>query len=121
MDLQWTVYMRQHGTTDVVSLATFRRPVDGATAADFGLSIAEARQLLAVLQRAIAQDQIHAYDARRRRCRHCSTYRRIKDWRPRVFATSLGEIRVRVPRVISCLCTPEPLEPNQYWISVNRS
>ncbi|MBS0343232.1 MAG: MFS transporter [Proteobacteria bacterium] len=37
------------------------------------------------------------------------SYRRIKDRRPRVFATGLGEPHVRVPRVISCLCTPEPL------------
>ena len=27
-----------------------------------------------------------------------------------MFATGLGENHVRVPRVISCLCTPEPLD-----------
>ena len=110
MHLRWTVYVRQHGSEDAVQLATFRRPVDGATAADFGLSVAEGRQLLVALQRTVAQGQIYAYDKRRRRCRHCGSYRRIKDWRPREFSTGLGEIHVRVPRVISCLCTPEPLD-----------
>lgn len=41
----------------------------------------------------------------------CGSYRRIKDWRPRVFATGLGETPVRVvPRVISCRWTPERLD-----------
>lgn len=29
-----------------------------------------------------------------------------------MFATTLGEVHVRVPRVVSCLCTPEPLDDN---------
>jgi hypothetical protein len=70
----------------------------------------EGRLLLRTLQTAVAQDQVVAYDLHRRHCRHCGAYRQIKDWRPRVFTTGLGEIRVRVPRVVSCLCTPEPLD-----------
>lgn len=121
MALGWTVYMQPHGGGDAVPLATFRRPVKGATAADFGLSIAEGRELLVALQRSIAQSQIHAYDSHRRRCRHCGAYGRIKDWRPRMFATGLGEIRVRVPRVISCLCTPEPLDDDDDPASLRNS
>lgn len=60
----------------------------------------------------IAQSQVRAYDSARRRFRHCGAYRRIKDWRGRVVSTSLCEVRVRVPRVISCRCTPEPLDDN---------
>ncbi|NPT57167.1 ISKra4 family transposase [Paraburkholderia elongata] len=70
--------------------------------------MSEGKNLLSSLQHAVAQDQIRAYGAQRRRCRHCGRYRRIKDWRPRVFATALGSVRVRVSRLISCLCTPEP-------------
>jgi hypothetical protein len=62
------------------------------------------------LQSNVVQDQIVAYDIQRRHCRHCGAYRRIKDWRPRVFMTALGEVRVRVLRVVSCLCTDEPLD-----------
>jgi hypothetical protein len=112
MDLQWTIYLQKHDDGERLPIGSFRRKVDGAVAADFGLSLAEAREMLVALQHAVVHDQIVAFDAQRRHCRHCGRYRRIKDWRPRVFTTSLGEIRVRVPRVISCLCTPEPLDEN---------
>ncbi|KAE8756193.1 MULTISPECIES: ISKra4 family transposase [Paraburkholderia] len=112
MDMHWTIYLQRDGADENVPLARFQRPLEGATPADFGLSMSEARSLLSSLQQVVAQDQIRAYDARRRRCRHCGRYRRIKDWRPRVFATALGSVKVRVPRVISCLCTPEPLDEN---------
>ncbi len=109
MDLEWTVFVKRKGNSEAVLLATFQRPsAVSATASDFGLSIAEARQLLVELQRSVAQDQICAYDARRRCCRHCGAYRQIKDWRPRTIASGLGEVHVRVPRVVSCLCLPEP-------------
>ena len=60
MEMRWTVYVQKHGSPDLVSLATFRRPLENATAGDFGLSIAEGRQLLVELQRSVAQDQIVA-------------------------------------------------------------
>src|SRR5450756_1645169 len=102
--MRWTVSVRREGEEDGLPLATFTRPIDGATVADFGLSLEEGRQLLRDLQQAVVQSQIDAYDSARRRCRHCGAYRLIKDWRKRVVATTLGEVRVRVPRVVSCLC-----------------
>ena len=62
------------------------------------------------MQRAVVQDQVNAYDAYRRPCLDCGRYRRIKEWRPRVFDTALGTVRVRVPRILACLCEPEPLD-----------
>ena len=108
--MQWTVSVKRDGDAQGVALATFTRPVDGATVADFGLSLEEGRHLLRTLQEAVTQSQICAYDCARRCCRHCGTYRRIKDWRDRVITTCLGEVRLRVPRVVSCLCTAEPLD-----------
>ena len=110
MDIRWTVWVQREGSGERVPLVRFRRPVDTATVSDFGLSIAEGRLLLRALQTTIAQDQVVEYDLQRRHCRHCGAYRRIKDWRPRVYATGLGEIHLRVPRVVSCLCMPEPLD-----------
>ena len=63
-----------------------------------------------MLQQAVTQQQVFAYDAAKRRCPHCGRYRRIKDWRSRVFDTALGIVRVRVPRVVACMCLPEPLD-----------
>lgn len=118
--MRWTVSVQREGAVEGVPLATFTRPIDSATVADFGLSLEEGRHLLRVLQEAVAQSQIHAYDSARRRCRHCAAYRRIKDWRGRVVATSLGEVRVRVPRVVSCLCTPEPLDDDDLPTDLQR-
>jgi hypothetical protein len=108
--MRWTVSVHRDGDGESVPLATFTRSVDGATVAAFGLSLEEGRHLLKVLQQAVVQSQIRAYDSARRCCRHCGARRQIKDWRGRVVTTSLGEVRVRVPRVVSCLCTPEPLD-----------
>lgn len=112
MDMQWTIYVRRHDGNDAVPLTTFQRALSGSTVADFGLSIVEGRELLSALQQLVVEDQIRAYDTDRRCCRHCGKYRRIKDWRSRLFATGLGQVAVKVPRVISCLCTPEPLDDN---------
>lgn len=71
MDIHWTIYLQRDGTDEKVPLATFQRPLEGATLADFGLSMSEGKSLLSSLQHAMVHDQIRAYDARRRCCRHC--------------------------------------------------
>jgi hypothetical protein len=107
------------GRTDQpVPICSVKRPVNGATPVDFRLSLAEARQLPATLQQLVTHDQINAYDKLRRNCRECGRYRRIRDWRPRCFSTALGRVQVKVPRVVSCLCTPEPYNDNGDSISL---
>ncbi|MCC8396876.1 hypothetical protein LJ656_30300 [Paraburkholderia sp. MMS20-SJTR3] len=85
MELRWKIFVQRQGTDEPASICSFNRPVNGATPADFGLSLTEGRQLLEALQQLVAQDQINAYDKLRRNCRECGGYRRIKDWRSRAF------------------------------------
>lgn len=66
--------------------------------------------MLSNLQQYVAQTQIRAYDVRHRNCPHCGGYRPIKDWRSRTIQTTLGKIAVRVPRVHTCMCLPEPMD-----------
>jgi hypothetical protein len=111
--LKWRILVQVEGIEgrrELREVACFERPLDGAMPADFGLSLAEGQELLRQLQTLVTQDQIRAYDGSRRHCRRCGRYRRIKDWRARQFDTALGHVDVRVPRVMSCLCTPEPLD-----------
>ena len=113
MALSWTVSVTSHrdGFPDeTAAIGNFSRPLDGATPADFGLSLNEAQGMIGNLQRHITQSQIRAYDVRHRRCPHCGTYRQIKDWRKRTIQSALGNVVVRVPRVRSCMCLPEPLD-----------
>lgn len=115
MQMKWTIFIRYEGpgARDALQeIGTFERPADSATAADFGLARAEGQALLTSLQSVVTQQQVYAYDERRRHCRHCGRYRRIKDWRPRVLDTALGRVQLRVPRGLSCQCTTEPLDDN---------
>ena len=87
--MHWEVELRRvdgDGECKVVRLGRLRRPdASRAKPADFGISLAEARALLGVLQQAVTQQQVLAYDAAKRRCPHCGRYRRVKEWRSRVF------------------------------------
>ena len=60
MDLQWTVFVQKGGGTELVKIGSVGRPVNGATAADFGLSIPEGHALLASLQQVVGQHQVTA-------------------------------------------------------------
>ena len=112
--IRWEVCLRRVGrdqTSEPVCLTLLVRPgAADAKPADLGLSLQEARVVLGALQRAVVQGQVKSYDAYRRPCAECGRYRRIKDWRPRVFNTSLGTVKVKVPRVVACLCEPEPID-----------
>ncbi|KAE8757297.1 hypothetical protein FSO04_24845 [Paraburkholderia madseniana] len=66
MDMHWTIYLQRDGADENVPLARFQRPLEGATPADSGLSMSEARSLLSSLQQVVAQGQIRAYDCLRR-------------------------------------------------------
>jgi hypothetical protein len=51
--MHWTIYLHRDGTDEKVPLARFQRPLEGATPADFGLSMSEARSLLSSLQHVV--------------------------------------------------------------------
>jgi hypothetical protein len=76
MELRWMILLQRKGTDQPVLIGSFERPVNGATPADFGLSFAEGRQLLAALQQLVTQGQINAYDKLRRNCRE-ATYSKV--------------------------------------------
>ena len=112
MTISWTISVTcksKEFPASTIEIAKFSRPSCNAMPADFGLSLAEARTMLSNLQQNVAQTQIHTYDAQHRNCPHCGRYRQIKDWRARTIQTTLGKIAIRVPRVHSCMCLPEPM------------
>jgi hypothetical protein len=54
MELQWKAYLEPQGTDDKFAVSSAQRPTDGATPSNFGLSLSEGRQVLAVLQQLVA-------------------------------------------------------------------
>jgi hypothetical protein len=111
MQLTLTIALQRTGSglpEETRSLARFQRSVGRPKPADVALCRSESLELVAAMQTAVVQDQITAHDHRGRSCHYCDQYRRIKDWHCRQIDTALG--RIRIPRVVSCQCLPEPLD-----------
>jgi hypothetical protein len=76
-------------------------PRPGAT---LGLSLAEAKSVLAGLQRHLVQAQAEEHCQARRRCPRCGGQRPLKHQRPRQLRSLFGTVEVRAPRFEPCRC-----------------
>ena len=77
----------------------------GCSAATLGLSLAEAKSVLAGLQRHLVQTQAEEHCQVRRRCPRCGGQRPLKDQRPRQLRSLFGTVEVRAPRFEPCRCS----------------
>jgi hypothetical protein len=73
-------------------------PTTGCSAATLGLSLAEAKSVLAGLQRHLVQTQAEEHCRVRRRCPRCGEQRPLKDLRPRQLRSLFGMVEIRAPR-----------------------
>ena len=69
-----------------------------------GLTLAEAKELLASLQTVIASEQIRAYTEQQRRCPECGTARAYKGQHQVVVRTLFGKLHLPSPRLYACPC-----------------
>jgi hypothetical protein len=103
----WIVRLVQIGAegegqaTDVIEID---RPDDLGDIADLGLTLAEAKLLLAGLQQEIVTAQARDHAVRRPACRHCGSVCRVKDYRDHAVATLFGHVMVRLPRFRCAAC-----------------
>jgi hypothetical protein len=82
-------------TTDVMEIA---KPDGLCDLATLGLSLAEAKPLLAAIQREVVAAQASNHALRRPTCRSCGQVCQVKDYRQHRIATRLGQVTVRLPR-----------------------
>ena len=80
---------------DVVEIS---RPDGLVDIADLGLTLAEAKLVLAGIQREIVAAQTRDHAIRRPGCRRCEGVCRVKDYRQHAIATLFGQVAVRLPR-----------------------
>src|SRR5829696_4279660 len=92
------VETRADGGTRSVELMELGRPGNLHDIAELGLTLPEAKQLLACVQQAIVAVQARDHAMLRPDCASCGERFRIKDWRSRPVATLFGEVVVRLPR-----------------------
>src|SRR5271170_3589208 len=88
-------------STDLLEIC---RPEGLGDVANLGLTLPEAKQLLASVQRAVVTGQVDSHGRLRPCCRSCSGRCHLKDWREHCVATRFGEVTVRLPRFLCIAC-----------------
>jgi hypothetical protein len=87
--------------TDLMEIS---RPNGLGDIADLGLTLAEAKLLLASVQREIAAAQARAHVLRRPDCSRCDGVCRVKDYRHHAVATLFGQVTMKLPRFRCARC-----------------
>ena len=85
----------QAGSLDVLEIS---RPDNLRNVVDLGLTLAEAKRLLARVQQAVVAAQARDHAAQRPDCLACGGRCTVKDWRSHQVATLFGAVAVRLPR-----------------------
>src|SRR3954452_12602883 len=107
--MQWRVMVELSGADG--SVQTCEVHVGGCipaacSAETLGLTQAQAKPLLAELQRHLVQAQTEEYCRSQRRCPRCGAQRPLKDRRPRQLRSLFGVVAVHAPRFAPCRCSP---------------
>src|SRR3954451_11656518 len=81
-----------------VDVMAIDRPGDLGDIAALGLTLAQGKQLVALVQQEIVTAQSRDHAVRRPECRTCTMPCQIKDYRPHQIATLFGLVTLRLPR-----------------------
>ena len=87
--------------TDLMEIS---RPDGLGDIADLGLTLAEAKLLLANVQREIVAAQVRGHVARRPDCPRCDGVCYVKDYRDHAVATLFGRVTMKLPRFRCSRC-----------------
>jgi len=69
-----------------------------------GLTLAEARSILAGIEQTVVEQQAAEFMAQQRTCSHCGHERSCKGRHHIVFRTPFGKLRLESPRLYHCQC-----------------
>jgi hypothetical protein len=81
------------------------RPDDLDDIAALGLTLAQGKQLVALVQQEIVTAQSRDHAVRRPLCRSCKAACQVKDYRPHQIATLFGQVTLRLPRFRCAGCS----------------
>jgi hypothetical protein len=106
--VEWRIKLKAKngwGEVKTIELAHSNRRVVGLTAEQIGLSLDEAKRVLAELQHLVLQTQMEEYTFCAHVCPVCFKMRRQRDCRTRTIQTPFGTVRVAAPRISICPCS----------------
>ena len=105
--MEWTlclVGMGIDGQSRSLEVMAISRPDDLGDIANLGLTLAEAKLLLAQVQQQLVAEQATTHATIRPDCRSCGGTCHVKDWEPHRIATLFGEVRLKLPRFLCAGC-----------------
>src|SRR3954447_24589704 len=86
------------GSGRSVDVMEISRPGDVSNLADLGLTLAQGKQLVALVQQEIVAAQSRDHAAQRPMCRSCGAGCQVKDYRPHQICSVFGLVVLRLPR-----------------------
>lgn len=92
------------GEGPCVDIMEISKPDGLSDIANLGLTLSEAKQLLASVQREIVAAQARDHAVRRPNCGHCDKICRMKDRRAHAVATLFGQVAMTLPRFRCARC-----------------
>src|SRR5690349_22086251 len=105
--MRWVLQLVETGAdgrTRSVEVLEISRPNDLSEIANLGLTLPEAKQLLARVQQAVVAAQAQDHAVLRPDCSACGGRCQLKDWRLHQIATLFGGVTVRLPRFLCIGC-----------------
>jgi hypothetical protein len=105
--MQWTISLEATtgwGERTCTPVYTFRRPTLDLKPEQVGLTLAEAKSLLARLQAQLIRQQADEYATCRRVCPSCYRMQPVKGYQSRVLDTLFGSVHLDSPRWQVCRC-----------------
>jgi hypothetical protein len=101
--MEWTLRLvgtEMDGQSRSFDVMEISRPDGLSDIANLGLTLAEAKQLLAQVQQEVVAAQARHHAMFRPDWQSCGGRCRMKDWRSHRVATLFGEVRVKRPRLV---------------------
>src|SRR4051794_39650430 len=86
------------GSSQSVDVMAIDRPGDLGGIAALGLTLAQGKQLVALVQQEIVTAQSRDHALRRPDCPTCTTPCQVKDYRPHQITTVFGQVTLRLVR-----------------------
>ena len=103
----WVLRLAETGpdaAAESIDLIEIHRSSGLADIANLGLTLCEAKELLARVQQAMVSAPARDHAVRRPSCASCSGQCHLKDWRLRRIATPFGEVAPRLRRWLCAEC-----------------